>query len=294
VRSVMIAESVDIFEEKYLCFILDRACGGPVCIASPEGGVDIEEVAEKTPEKVKTVPIDIFKGLDKSAAQDIAKFLGFDGPLVDQAATEIKNLYSVFAKYDLIQLEINPFAKTNRGVISVDAKLQVDENAKFRQKDLFDNECTDEADPREVEAGKHNLNYIQMNGNIGCLVNGAGLAMATMDIIKLYGGEPANFLDVGGSVKTEQVTEAFRIITSDPNVKAILVNVFGGIVNCATIASGVIDACKNVDLRVPLIVRLEGTNVDNAKKLLKDSGLSIISAENLDDAAKKAVSCLGQ
>ncbi|CAG7825258.1 unnamed protein product [Allacma fusca] len=294
VRSVMIAESVDIFEEKYLCFLLDRGTGGPVCIASPDGGVDIEEVAKNTPEKVKTVAIDIFEGLSQSSAKDIAKFLKFQGKAIDQAADEILKLYSVFLKNDLIQLEINPFASTNMGVISVDAKLQVDENAKFRQKALFDNEVTDESDPREVEAAKYNLNYIQMNGNIGCLVNGAGLAMATMDIIKLHGGEPANFLDVGGSVQTEQVTEAFRIISSDPSVKAILVNVFGGIVNCATIANGVIAAVKNVGLKVPLIVRLEGTNVDNAKKILKDSGLQINSAENLDDAAKKAVSCLSR
>jgi succinyl-CoA synthetase beta subunit len=292
VRSVMIAESVDILEEKYLCIVLDRGTGGPVCVASPDGGVDIEEVAEKHPEKVKTVPIDIIDGLSKATAKEIAKFLKFEGKALEQAADEILKLYAVFIKNDLTQLEINPLANTNRGVVAVDAKLQVDENAKFRQKALFDNEVTDELDPREVEAAKYNLNYIQMNGNIGCLVNGAGLAMATMDIIKLHGGEPANFLDVGGSVQTEQVTEAFRIISSDPSVKAILVNVFGGIVNCATIANGVIAAVKNVGLKVPLIVRLEGTNVDNAKQLLKDSGLRINSAADLDDAAKKAVSCL--
>jgi succinyl-CoA synthetase beta subunit len=292
VNSVMIAESVDILEEKYLCFILDRSMNGPVCIASPAGGVDIEEVAKTSPEKVKTVPIDIVQGLSSSAAKDIAKFLEFDSASVDQAASEISKLYNVFAKYDVTQLEINPFAKTNRGVLCVDAKVTIDDNAEFRQKAIFDDESTAESDPREVEAAKHSLNYIQMTGNIGCLVNGAGLAMATMDIIKLYGGEPANFLDVGGGVQEHQVTEAFRIISSDPSVKAILVNVFGGIVNCATVAGGIIAAVKNVGLKVPLIVRLEGTNVANAKKMLADSGLKITSAEDLGDAAQKAVKCL--
>jgi len=292
VASVMIAESVDILEEKYLCFLLDRTMSGPVCIASPAGGVDIEEVAKSTPEKVKTVSIDIEEGLTSAKAREIAKFLEFDLSSEDQAASEISKLYDVFTKYDVTQLEINPFAKTNRGVLCVDAKVQIDDNADFRQKAIFDDECTAESDPREVDAAKHNLNYIQMDGNIGCLVNGAGLAMATMDIIKLYGGEPANFLDVGGGVQEHQVTEAFRIISSDPHVKAILVNVFGGIVNCATVAGGVISAVKNTGLKVPLIVRLEGTNVTNAKKMLADSGLKITSAEDLDDAAKKAVKCL--
>jgi len=218
VDAVMIAESVDIFDEKYLCFLLDRDHNGPVCIASPAGGVDIEDVAKSTPEKVKTVPIDIVEGLSQSKAKEIAAFLEFKGSIVDQAANEILKLYKVFMKYDATQLEINPFASTNKGVISVDAKVQLDENAKFRHKEIFEMESTAESDPREVEAGKFNLNYIQMSGNIGCLVNGAGLAMATMDIIKLYGGEPANFLDVGGSVQEQQVTEAFRILSSDPSV----------------------------------------------------------------------------
>ncbi|CAL8103849.1 unnamed protein product [Orchesella dallaii] len=292
VNSVMIAESVDIFEEKYLCFLLDRSSSGPICIASPAGGVDIEQVAESNPEKIKTVSIDVMEGLTLSSALEIARFLEFDPKSVDQAASEIAKLYDVFMKYDVTQLEINPFASTNRGVLCVDAKVQIDDNACFRQKAIFDDESTAESDPREVEAAKYNLNYIQMNGNIGCLVNGAGLAMATMDIIKLYGGEPANFLDVGGAVQENQVTEAFRIISSDPSVKAILVNVFGGIVNCATIASGVIAAVKNIGLKVPLVVRLEGTNVHNAKKMLADSGLKILSAEDLGDAAQKAVRCL--
>jgi len=292
VNSVMIAESVDIYEEKYLCFLLDRSSSGPICIASPAGGVDIEQVAESDPDKVMTLSIDVVEGLTPSAAEDIARFLQFDNQSVKQATDEIGKLYDVFMQNDITQLEINPFAATNKGVLCVDAKVQIDDNANFRQKAIFDDESTAEADPREVEAAKYNLNYIQMQGNIGCLVNGAGLAMATMDIIKLYGGEPANFLDVGGGVQENQVTEAFRIISSDPSVKAILVNVFGGIVNCATIASGVIAAVKNTGLKVPLVVRLEGTNVNNAKKMLAESGLKILSAEDLDDAARKAVKCL--
>jgi len=294
VNSVMVAESVEIFHEKYLCFLLDRDSNGPLCIASPEGGMDIEEVAKNTPEKVKKIEIDIFDGLKGNTATEIAQFLGFQGFLVDMAASEILKLYHVFNRYDVIQLEINPLATTNRGIIAVDAKISIDDNARFRQKELFDDESTEDSHPREVEAAKANLNYIQMTGNIGCLVNGAGLAMATMDIIKLYGGDPANFLDVGGNVNEGQVTEAFRILTSDPNVKCILVNVFGGIVNCATIAGGVIAACKNIGLKVPLVVRLEGTNVDAAKELLAKSGLAILSATDLDDAAQQAVKCLSK
>jgi succinyl-CoA synthetase beta subunit len=292
VTSVMVAESVEIFHEKYLSFLLDRDTNGVLCIASPCGGMDIEEVAEKTPEKVKKVVIDVFNGMSGATATEISKFLGFEGTGVDMAASEILKLYHVFNRYDVILLEINPFATTNQGIISVDAKITIDDCARFRLPDLFAQESTDDLHPREVEAAKANLNYIQMNGNIGCLVNGAGLAMATMDIIKLYGGEPANFLDVGGNVNEAQVTEAFRILTSDPNVKCILINVFGGIVNCATIAGGVISACRSIGLKVPLVVRLEGTNVHAAKDLLKKSGLAILSAEDLDDAAQKAVKCL--
>ncbi|KAF4533391.1 hypothetical protein B566_EDAN003683 [Ephemera danica] len=209
------------------------------------------------------------------------------------AASEIQKLWQLFLKVDALQLEINPLVETDDGqVVSVDAKLNFDDNAKFRQKEIFALEDASEIDPREYEAAKHNLNYIGMSGNIGCLVNGAGLAMATMDIIKLHGGEPANFLDVGGSVKEDQVFHAFNILTSDSSVKSILVNVFGGIVNCATIANGIVNACRNMNLNIPLVVRLEGTNVNEAKKILAESGLPIRSATNLDDAAQKAVASL--
>merc|ERR1719362_1717890 len=226
-------------------------------------------------------------------ADEVAEFLGFEGDLKSQCAEQVKRLYKMFLEVDCLQLEINPLAETPDGMIyTADAKLGFDENASFRQKAIFDMEDTTESDPREVEAASFNLNYVPMDGNIGCLVNGAGLAMAAMDIIKLYGGDPANFLDVGGNVQEEQVKEAFRIITEDDKVKAILVNVFGGIVNCATIANGIVNACKSIELQIPLIVRLEGTNVDNAKQILKDSGLPIQSAVDLDDAAKKAVTAL--
>jgi len=293
VSKVMVAEAIDITRETYFCILMDRESNGPVLVASPDGGVDIEEVAEKTPERILKVPVDINTGVTDAVALDIAKFLGFSGDLAKQCAEQVKRLYKLFIDVDCLQLEVNPLAETPEGVIyTADAKLGFDDNAKFRQKAIFDMEDTTESDPREVEAASFNLNYVQMDGNIGCLVNGAGLAMATMDIIKLYGGEPANFLDVGGSVQEHQVKEAFRIISQDSRVKAILVNVFGGIVNCATIANGVVNACNAIDLKLPLVVRLEGTNVDAAKKILAESGLPIHSAVDLDDAAKKAVAAL--
>merc|ERR1719278_2187278 len=294
VSKVMVAEAIDITRETYFCILMDREYNGPVIVASPDGGVDIEEVAEKTPERIMKLPVDIKTGVTDKMAVDVAEFLGFQGDLVPQCADQIKNLYKAFLEVDCVQLEVNPLAETPQGkVYTADAKLGFDDNASFRQRSIFDMEDTTESDPREVEAGKYNLNYVQMDGNIGCLVNGAGLAMATMDIIQLYGGEPANFLDVGGNVQEDQVKEAFRIITEDKGVKAILVNVFGGIVNCATIANGIVNACKSIELQIPLIVRLEGTNVDNAKQIIADSGLSIVSATDLDDAAKKACSALG-
>lgn len=293
VKSVMVADLVNIIRETYLCILLDRENNGPVLIASPAGGVDIEAVAAETPNLIKTVPINIERGLDERTCREVAEFLEFKGQLVDRAATEIKKLYELFLKVDAVQIEINPFAETDDGrVISVDAKLNFDDNAKFRQKDIFDMDVTDEQDPREVEASRYSLNYIAMDGNIGCMVNGAGLAMATMDIIKLHNGSPANFLDVGGGVTESQVLKAFGILTSDPKVKSILVNVFGGIVNCATIANGIVNAFRTIGLKVPLIVRLEGTNVDAARKILKDSGLPIQIADDLDDAAKKAVASI--
>lgn len=293
VNHVMVAESVDILRETYLCILMDREYNGPVIIASPAGGMDIEDVAHKTPELIRTVPVDIFEGVTDAMANDLAEFLLFKGDLKQKAAQEIKNIWEMFLKVDAVQVEINPFVETPQGqVVSVDAKIGFDDNAKFRQQEIFDMEDTTESDPREVEANKCNLNYIGMDGNIGCLVNGAGLAMATMDIIQLYGASPANFLDVGGTVQEQQVLQAFKILTSDKNVKAILVNVFGGIVNCATIASGIVGASKSIELKVPLIVRLEGTNVDAAKKILQESGLPIQSASDLDDAAKKAVASI--
>jgi len=293
VSKVMVAEAIDIVRETYFCILMDREHNGPVIVASPDGGVDIEEVAEKTPDRIMKLPVSIKDGLSDADAAKVAQFLGFDGELKTQCAEQVKRLYEMFLKVDCLQLEVNPLAETPEGIIyTADAKLGFDDNAQFRQKDIFDMEDTTESDPREVEAASWNLNYVQMDGNIGCLVNGAGLAMATMDIIKYYGGEPANFLDVGGSVQEHQVREAFRIISEDSKVKAILVNVFGGIVNCATIANGVVNACRSIDLKLPLVVRLEGTNVDNAKKILAESGLPIQSATDLDDAAKKAVAAL--
>merc|ERR1712079_800320 len=258
--------------------------------ASPDGGVDIEEVAEKTPERIKKVPVDIKVGLTDAMADEISEFLGFEGDLKEQCSQQVKRLYEMFLKVDCLQLEVNPLAETPEGLIyTADAKLGFDDNASFRQKDIFDMEDTTESDPREVEAASFNLNYVQMDGNIGCLVNGAGLAMATMDIIKYYGGEPANFLDVGGGVQEHQVREAFRIISEDPKVKGILVNVFGGIVDCAIIANGVVKAYKSLDMKLPIVARLAGTNVEMGNKIIEESGLPIQSAVDLDDAAQKVV-----
>lgn len=291
VQKIMIAESVNIARETYICILMDRQYNGPVLIASPAGGMDIETVAEKNPELIKTIPLDIYYGIDDEIAKDVSIFLGFMDPTVQQKAIyELKNLWKLFVDIDALQVEINPLVETtDNQVIAVDAKISFDDNAQFRQQDLFALENNDTKDPREADALRFDLNYIGMDGNIGCLVNGAGLAMATMDIIKLNGGSPANFLDVGGSVKENQVYQAFRILSEDPKVKVILVNVFGGIVNCATIAKGIIAASHNLQLKIPLVIRLEGTNVTEAKKLLAESNLSIITANDLDEAAKKAV-----
>ncbi|XP_058791406.1 succinate--CoA ligase [GDP-forming] subunit beta, mitochondrial [Phymastichus coffea] len=294
VNKIMIAESVNIKRETYVCILMDRSHNGPVLIASPAGGMDIEAVAEKTPEKLKTVPLDIYYGIDDEIATEVAEFLGFkEEKIKEKAVFELKNLWKLFVDIDALQVEINPLVETDTAdVVAVDAKIAFDDNAEFRQKDIFALEDTSEKDPREVDASKFNLNYIGMDGNIGCLVNGAGLAMATMDIIKLHGGSPANFLDVGGSVKEDQVFQAFRILTEDPKVKSILVNVFGGIVNCATIAKGIVAASRNLGLKIPLVVRLEGTNVNAAKKILSESGLPILTANDLEEAAQKAVASI--
>lgn len=286
----MVAKSINIIRETYLCIVMDRDSDGPVLIASPAGGMDIETVAEQTPEKLLKVPIDITVGLTKEKSLEIARFLEFKGDLVEKASEEILKLWKLFLNLDAVQIEINPLAETDNGqVISVDAKLDFDDNARFRHQNIFDMEDLSEHDPKEVEATKYNLNYVAMNGNIGCLVNGAGLAMATMDEIHLNGAEPANFLDVGGNVKEEQVLKAFEILLADQNVEAILVNVFGGIVNCATIANGIVNAFKKINPKVPMIVRLAGTNAEAAKEILQNSGLPIHSATNLDEAASLAV-----
>uniref|UniRef100_A0A7E5A218 Succinate--CoA ligase [GDP-forming] subunit beta, mitochondrial n=1 Tax=Panagrellus redivivus TaxID=6233 RepID=A0A7E5A218_PANRE len=293
VNKVMVAESIPIKRETYVAILMDREYNGPVIIASPAGGMDIEEIAEKSPDLILKEPIDIATGITSAQTLKIAKFLDFKGDLAEIAAQQIERLYKLFIDVDATQVEINPLAETDDGkVYSVDAKLNFDDSAAYRQKDIFALDNHEGEDVREVEAKKFHLNYIGMDGNIACLVNGAGLAMATMDIIKHFGGSPANFLDVGGAVTEEQVFHAFRIISSDPNVKGILVNIFGGIVNCATIANGIVKACERIQLKVPLIVRLEGTNVDEAKKVLADSGLPIISADNLEHAAQKAVSTI--
>ncbi|PAA63620.1 hypothetical protein BOX15_Mlig015029g2, partial [Macrostomum lignano] len=293
VSKVMVAEALDISRETYLAILMDRESGGPVVVGSPQGGMDIEEVAAKSPDAIFKEVVDINKGLTREQADRMADCLGFSGPRRAEAAEQILKLYSLFQAVDCTQVEINPFGETPDGrVVCFDAKLNFDDNASFRQKSIFELDDHAESDPREVDASQHNLNYIGMDGNIGCLVNGAGLAMATMDIVQLCGGRPANFLDVGGGVTEKQVYHAFRILTSDQQVRCILVNIFGGIVNCATIAKGITEAAKKISLRVPLVVRLEGTNVEEAKRLLADSGLPILSADNLEDAAKKAVSAL--
>jgi succinyl-CoA synthetase beta subunit len=293
VTKVMVAEALDIAEEKYFAIVMDREYNGPVMMGSPEGGVDIEEVAESNPDAIFTSPINIDVGVTDEQAAEMAKNLKFEGDQAVQAAKQFKQLYDLFWEVDSVQVEINPFATTPDGrVVCFDAKIAFDDNASFRQKEIFADVDTTEDDPREVAAAKLGLNYVGMDGNIGCLVNGAGLAMGTMDIIKLYGGEPANFLDCGGGVTPEGVTAAFNIITSDPQVKAILVNIFGGIVNCATVAEGIVAACKATQLKLPLVVRLEGTNVEAGKQILIDSGLPIINASDLDDAAQKAVATL--
>lgn len=295
VRQVMVAQALDIERETYLAFLMDRSCSGPVIVGSPMGGMDIEEVAQKHPDAIHKEPVDIGIGITDAQARKMAAFLKFEGSKQDDATEQIKRLYALFLKLDATQIEINPSGETPDGeVVSFDAKINFDDNAAFRQKDVFALDDTTESDQREVEASKHNLNYIGMDGNIGCLVNGAGLAMATMDLIKLHGGVPANFLDVGGGVTEGQVYHAFQILTSDAHVKAILVNVFGGIVNCATIANGIVNAAKSIKMNVPIVVRLEGTNVDTARDILEKSGLAITTGADFEDAAIKAVASLKQ
>ena len=290
VKRVYIEEGCDIARELYLGLLLDRASSRIVVMASSEGGMDIEEVAEKTPEKILKVTIDPATGMMPHHARKLSFGLGLEGKQVNAGVKFMLAMYKAFTELDASIVEINPLVVTGSGdVIALDAKMNFDDNALYRHPELVELRDIDEEDPSEVEATKYDLNFVKLDGTIGCMVNGAGLAMATMDIIKLYGSNPANFLDVGGSAKVEQVIAAFKIITSDPAVKAILVNIFGGIMRCDIIAEGVVAAAKEVDLQIPLVVRLEGTNVEEGKQLLADSGLNIIAAHNLADAAEKAV-----
>ena len=290
VKRVYIEEGCDIARELYLGMLIDRATGRVTLMASTEGGMDIEEVAAKTPEKILRVAIDPATGLQAFHARKLAFGLGLDGKQVNSAVKFMQALYAAFIGLDASLTEINPLVVTGAGeLIALDAKMNFDDNALFRQPRVLELRDEDEEDPAELEASKHDLNYVKLAGNIGCMVNGAGLAMATMDIIKLYGGEPANFLDVGGGATRERVTTAFKLILSDPNVEGILVNIFGGIMRCDVIAEGVVAAAREVSLHVPLVVRLEGTNVELGKKMLNQSGLPIVSADNLADAAEKIV-----
>ncbi len=290
VRRLLIEEGADIRKELYVALVVDRGLQRVVLMASSEGGMDIEEVAEHHPEKIHRVAIDPMAGLQDAQGEDVARKIGMPAQLVPQARDLFKSLYRCFDECDCSLTEVNPLIVTgDERVVALDAKLNFDDNALFRHPDIVAMRDLDEEDPAEVEASKFDLNYIQLDGDIGCLVNGAGLAMATMDTIKLFGGSPANFLDVGGGATTEKVTEAFKIMLKNPRLAAILVNIFGGIMKCDVIASGVVAAAKQVGLKVPLVVRLEGTNVDLGKKILADSGLPIISAADMGDAAKKVV-----
>ncbi len=290
VRKVLVGQAAEIDRELYFAILMDRSINAPKIIASTEGGVEIEKVAAESPEKIVTMPIDPAFGLQPFQTRKLAKLLGFSSAEMRGACRQFTALYEAFIQSDLSLLEINPLIVEKSGeVIALDAKFNFDDNALFRHPDIVAMRDFDEEDPREVEASKHGLSYIGLDGNIGCLVNGAGLAMATMDIIKHYGGEPANFLDVGGGANDKQVTEAFKILLSDDKVDAILVNIFGGIMKCDVIAQGIINALKSVKLDVPLVVRLEGTNVKEGKKLLEDSQLPLVTADDLADAAKKIV-----
>ena len=293
VGRVYIEEGSDIGRELYLSILVDRATSKVSFIASTEGGMDIEEVAAETPEKILTVGIDPVAGITDANGQEIASALKLTGNQVDQCVTLVKNLYKAFVDTDMSLLEINPLVVDGTGdLICLDAKVNFDSNALYRHDDIVELRDLSEEDPAEVEASKYDLSYVKLDGSIGCMVNGAGLAMATMDIIKLYGEEPANFLDVGGGATKEKVTEAFKIILSDSNVKGILVNIFGGIMRCDIIAEGVIAAASELALSVPLVVRLEGTNVEQGKEIMAASGLAIIPADNLEDAAEKIVAAV--
>ncbi|PYL98848.1 MAG: ADP-forming succinate--CoA ligase subunit beta [Verrucomicrobia bacterium] len=290
VNKVLVAEAAQIAREVYFAILLDRATAAPLIVASTEGGVEIESVAAKSPEKIIRESIDPLAGLQPFQTRKLAKQLQFESSQLKAASKLFDGLYRTFIGLDCSMVEVNPLVVTPKGeVLALDAKFNFDDNALFRHPEVAAMRDIAEEDPREVEASKHGLNYIGLDGNIACLVNGAGLAMATMDIIKFYGGNPANFLDVGGGATEEQVTEAFKILITDKKVQAILVNIFGGIMKCDVIAQGIINAAKTVHLSVPLVVRLEGTNVEKGKRLLKESGVALITADDLADAAQKAV-----
>ena len=293
VNRLYVTDGVDIAKEFYLALLVDRATGRVAFVVSTEGGMDIETVAHDTPEKIHTFSVDPATGFQPHHGRAVAHALGLTGDLAKQAQSLAGKVYDAFLGTDASQIEINPLAVTDDNKLMVlDAKVGFDGNAMFRHKDLMELRDETEEDPAELEASKYDLAYIKLDGNIGCMVNGAGLAMATMDIIKLNGAFPANFLDVGGGASKEKVTEAFKIILSDPAVKGILVNIFGGIMRCDIIAEGVVAAVKEVGLKVPLVVRLEGTNVDAGKKIIRDSGLNVVPADNLDDAAQKIVNAV--
>jgi succinyl-CoA synthetase beta subunit len=290
VRRLLIEEGADISKELYVAAVVDRATQRVVLMASSEGGMDIEEVAAKSPEKIHKVVIDPMTGLTDKDAEDLSRKIGVPEASLPQARKVLQGLYRAFDETDASLAEINPLILTGDGkVVALDAKLNFDANALFRHPDIVEMRDLDEEDPAEIEASKYDLSYISLDGDIGCLVNGAGLAMATMDTIKLYGGEPANFLDVGGGATAEKVTEAFKIMLKNPNLKAILVNIFGGIMKCDTIANGIVAAAREVKLKVPLVVRMKGTNEDLGRKILADSGLPIITANNMAEAAEKVV-----
>jgi len=292
VNQLLLAKKMDLVNEMYFAILLDRASGGPVIIACSEGGTSIEDLAEEKPELIVKVPVNPIEGITNEQAAKVVEGLKVTGDS-EAAKEQIKALFRLFEECDCTMVEVNPLAEDSSGLLlAADAKVGFDDNAEFRQKEVFAKRDITQEDPREVAAGKWDLNYIGLDGNIGCMVNGAGLAMATMDIIQLNGGSPANFLDVGGSASEQQVREAFKIITSDPSVKALLVNIFGGIMKCDVIAEGIVNACKELTLDIPLVVRLEGTNVELGKEIINASGLNIIAASDLDDAAQKAVAAI--
>lgn len=290
VRRLLIEEGANIARELYVGIVVDRATQRVCVMASSEGGMDIEEVAAKTPERIHKVFVDPGSGLTQNDALGLAHNIGIPESSADKAVAILQSLYRAFVETDASLAEINPLILTGDGnVMALDAKMNFDENALFRHPEIVEMRDLDEEDPAEIEASKHGLSYISLDGNIGCLVNGAGLAMATMDVIKLFGGEPANFLDVGGGATTEKVTEAFKLMLRNPDLKAILVNIFGGIMRCDVIAEGVVAAAKQVKLSVPLVVRMKGTNEEIGRKILADSGLPIISADNMAEAAQRVV-----